>query len=206
MIYVINMQEKEIKDLAISAIVLAFVFAYSGIGNLGDLVISFPISLLVISLGFILHEMGHRQIAKRFNCYAEFRLWKNGLLLALVLTFVTNGNLVFAAPGAVMIYPRADLWGRSEPLSRRGSGLISVAGPVTNLILAGIFVFLGIIYPVGLLGTIFYLGARINTWLALFNLIPFPPLDGSKILAWDIRIWAAMFISTIILFASLGFL
>jgi Zn-dependent protease len=33
------------------------------------------------------------------------------------------------------------------------------------------------------------LGARINIWLALFNLIPFGPLDGAKILKWNKGIW-----------------
>jgi len=36
---------------------------------------------------------------------------------------------------------------------------------------------------------LFTLGAYINTWLALFNLIPFGPLDGAKIFRWNKGLW-----------------
>ncbi|MFO7773178.1 MAG: DUF951 family protein [Dehalococcoidia bacterium] len=38
---------------------------------------------------------------------------------------------------------------------------------------------------------LFTLGAYVNTWLALFNLIPFGPLDGAKIFRWNKGIWLA---------------
>jgi len=194
------MEQREIRDLIISAMVLAFVFAYSGIGNFEKLIFDFPIALLVISLGFILHELGHRQIARRFKCYAEFRLWKQGLLLAVLIAFISSGNFIFAAPGAVMIYPRADLWGRTASLSRRSAGLISIAGPIVNIILAVSFLILNLVYPLTVFGTnVFQYGALINTWLALFNLIPIPPLDGSKIFAWNLKIWGAMIAAAVAL-------
>lgn len=196
------METKEIKELLISALVLAFIFgfAYSeGFGNLGGLIIYFPISLMVVSLGFVLHELGHRTIAKKFECHAEYRFWKQGLLLAILITFLTNGNLIFAAPGAVMIYPKADLWGRAASLTRKRMGLISVAGPAVNISLAAIFILLNFLFP----SFIFSLGAFINFLLAAFNMIPFPPLDGSKIFAWNKKIWIALLIPLIILYILL---
>jgi Zn-dependent protease len=68
-------------------------------------------------------------------------------------------------------------------VTREQSGKISLAGPLTNVMLAAAFFPLtlleGIIHEVGRLGT------RINLWIALFNLIPFGPFDGRKVLAWD---------------------
>ena len=196
------METEEIKELLISAVALAFVFgfAYSGgVGNLERLAIFFPVSLLVVSLGFVLHELGHRTIAKRFDCHAQYKLWREGLILAFVITLLSNGNFIFAAPGAVMIYPKADLWGRAAALTRKKMGLISIAGPGMNILLAGVFITLGFLYPF----FIFSLGAYINVWLALFNMIPFPPFDGSKIFAWDWRIWLSLLIPLIILFILL---
>jgi Zn-dependent protease len=196
------METEEIKQLVISALVLAFVFgfAYSGgFGNLSGLVIYFPVSLFVVSLGFVLHELGHRTVAKRFDYHAEYRLWKEGLLLAVILTLVTNGSFIFAAPGAVMIYPKADLWGRVASVTRKSMGLISIAGPVMNILLATVFIILNSVFP----WDVFSLGVFINIWLALFNMIPFPPFDGSKIFAWDKRIWTAMFIISGALFLTI---
>jgi Zn-dependent protease len=93
-------------------------------------------------------------------------------------------GFIFAAPGAVMIYPRATILGTAS-LSRQKIGLISLAGPATNIGLAVVFLVLDFIQP----ALLFTLGARINTWLALFNLIPFGPLDGAKILIWNKGIW-----------------
>lgn len=73
---------------------------------------------------------------------------------------------------------------------KRGSGLIALAGPVSNLLLALVF---GIIFRVlsafgsgsELVATLAVLSAavvQVNVSLALFNLLPIPPLDGSGVL------------------------
>lgn len=60
-----------------------------------------------------------------------------------------------------------------------------MAGPITNIGLAVLFLVLDVIQP-----TLFFaLGAQINTWLVLFNLIPFGSLDGAIILRWNKGIW-----------------
>jgi len=104
-----------------------------------------------------------------------------GLMVALGFSLF---GFIFAAPGAVMIYPKAAAWGTGN-LDRQKVGLISVAGPTTNIGLAVLFLVLDIIQPT----LLFTLGAQINIWLALFNLIPFGPLDGAKILKWSKGIW-----------------
>ena len=67
---------------------------------------------------------------------------------------------------------------------RWGEFAVSAAGPVSNLALAAIF---SILLRLGLenpgLTQLAYFGVSINIILALFNLIPIPPLDGSHILA-----------------------
>jgi Zn-dependent protease len=68
-----------------------------------------------------------------------------------------------------------------------------------NICLAIVFILLNGLYP----SLVFSLGARINTWLALFNLIPFGPLDGAKIMSWDKKVWLVAIIITIGLFISL---
>jgi len=193
------MRAKELKDLVISALLLALAF---GIALSGGFRAFFePRSLIIVSLmavvgvssGFVLHEMGHRLVARRFGCFAEYTMWPTGLILALVCSLL---GFVFAAPGAVMIYPRADMSGRAT-LTRQKIGLISIAGPAMNICLAVVFILVNMAYPT----LLFSLAARINIWLAIFNLIPFGPLDGAKILRWDKRVWLAAIAVGIGLFA-----
>ena len=181
------MKVKEFRDLVISALVLALAFGIALSGGLrafqqpGILVLVVGMAFVAVSLGFVFHELGHRLIARRFGYFAEYAMWPTGLMVALGLSLF---GFVFAAPGAVMIYPKATAWGTISP-SRAKVGLIALAGPATNIGLAVIFLTLNFVEP----ALLFTLGARINTWLALFNLIPFGPLDGAKILRWDKGIW-----------------
>ncbi len=71
-----------------------------------------------------------------------------------------------------------------------------------NIFLAIVFILLNGLYPY----LVFSLGARINTWLALFNLIPFGPFDGAKIISWDKKVWLVALIIAIGLFIYLEFL
>mgnify|MGYP003585814996 CR=1 FL=1 len=65
-----------------------------------------------------------------------------------------------------------------------GMALVALAGPLSNFLLAligyGIFSLLNI--SSGLFGSILVLFVKINLGLMLFNLLPIPPLDGSKII------------------------
>ena len=84
-------------------------------------------------------------------------------------------------------------------ISEEENGKISIAGPIVNIILA--LIFLGIqisIQPLVTLSNIdmmvylYFLsviGFNINSFLALFNLLPIPPLDGSKVISWNLPIW-----------------
>ena len=68
---------------------------------------------------------------------------------------------------------------------RKGMILVSAAGIITNMLLAFCALFLYRLLspsPSGIAAQLLYYFARINIILAAFNLIPLPPLDGSKIL------------------------
>ena len=92
-------------------------------------------------------------------------------MLALAFIF----GFVFAAPGAVFIMGQVGVV---------RNGRISVAGPITNLVLAVLF--LPLIYFGGDFVQILGLyGFSINTWLALFNMIPVWNLDGKKVFVWN---------------------
>ena len=76
---------------------------------------------------------------------------------------------------------------------KRDGALVALAGPASNIVMSFIFAFgyVGLLKLYSLTGSqvfefialFFYFGAYINIALAVFNLLPIPPLDGSKILA-----------------------
>lgn len=92
--------------------------------------------------------------------------------------------------GSVMFLLAGFGWGKPVPVDSfnlrdeaKDNALIALAGPVSNIIVALVA---GTIYRFlpgdnGLLGSILYLVGYINVSLAIFNLLPIPPLDGSKI-------------------------
>lgn len=182
----------EIRELLISVAVLtvAFSIAFSKLTINMDIVLFtffLPVALLIVSTAFVLHELGHKLVAQKYGCWAEYRMYPRGLLLALLFSFF---GVVFAAPGAVYIAGNVD--------SER-NGKISLAGPGVNVLIS-LFA-LPLLFLPGFVGFIgFYLG-YINIFLALFNMIPFYPLDGSKVFRWNKKIYAFALIGMIILFA-----
>ncbi|WP_298536789.1 site-2 protease family protein [uncultured Methanobrevibacter sp.] len=181
---------KEIRDLIISFIVIAlgFTILYSN-GDYSHITLIFPIVMIGVGAGFIFHELGHKFVAMHYGYYAEYELWPTGLLIALASSFF---GFIFAAPGAVVIY--------SNGMEEKTNGIISIAGPIVNIILGLIFFLI-----LGSLGNFVYtetgaivylicvLGTRINFFLAAFNLLPIPPLDGSKVMAWSVPVWLITF-------------
>jgi len=188
-------QEK--KDLLVSWLTLSLAFAVvinPVFFNISNLLFSLPVALVAVGTGFVFHELAHREAAKAFGFHSEFRAWYPGLLIALGLAIATMGSFIFAAPGATYFF--------GENITRKQNGLISLAGPVTNIILGILLLIIATLTSGQFIQTIFIYAGTINFWFALFNLIPIYPLDGSKVLPWKPEIWAVMIIiSGILVFA-----
>jgi len=192
----------EIRDIIIAwaGLGLAFFLAIEGVGNvlageggrvicdsstgecLGALQV-LVIALATVGSGFVLHELSHKFIAQRYGYWAEFRMWPMGLVLALITSLI---GFIFAAPGATYI--------SGVNINKEENGKISLAGPLTNVAVAVIFL------PIWLFSDslfTFFLGFEgmyINIFLALFNLLPVMPLDGAKVFGWSKAKWAAVFV------------
>jgi Zn-dependent protease len=155
------------------------------IRNLPGLLQNLLIAAVVCGLGFVLHELAHRAVARRYGAQAHFVANVQWLLISIVIALIPFGFFI-AAPGAV--------WHRGYLTDRQG-GLIALAGPATNLALSLLFLLsfpfvLWALQPqdqgtLNLLIRLFATGVGLNAFLGLFNMIPAGPFDGAKVLAWS---------------------
>lgn len=134
----------------------------------------FAISVLLVTCSFLIHELGHKYVAQMYGAWSEFRMFPAGLLMSLIFAFV---GFLFAAPGAVYI---------KGNVTQEQYGKISLAGPLTNFIFAAIATGLCLVMSDALLVSILAQLAWLNAFLGIFNMIPIPPLDGSKVIKWSI--------------------
>ncbi|MFA6190229.1 MAG: site-2 protease family protein [Candidatus Staskawiczbacteria bacterium] len=150
-------------------------------------------SLVILLFSVIIHELAHGSVAYSLGdptAKYEGRLTLNplkhldpfGSIILPLLLFVAGSPFLFgwAKPVPVNPYNFRD--------KKYGEIKVSIAGPLSNLAIA---VFFGLILRFipdaiisgnpGIMIALIYVVA-INIWLAIFNLIPVPPLDGSWIL------------------------
>ena len=193
----------EIRHLIISMSVLtiAFTFLITGNNLFTGLTSGFnpsdiPFGLLASFLGiitaFFFHEMFHKFMAQKQGLWAEYRMFPQGIFICLILGIFVP--FVFAAPGAVMFRGGA---------RNHETGLIAMSGPLANIIIAAITLPLYIfIIEEPILSSLVGFICVINAFLAAFNLLPFGPLDGVKIIRWNATIWIIMLIIAIIILVN----
>lgn len=157
--------------------------------------------MVTVGIGFVLHELAHKFTAMHFGYWAEFR--KDNLMLLVAVVLAALVGVVFAAPGATMIY--------GSGVTREQNGKISAAGPAINLLLCIPFAILifgsGWMDPAyssrSILVTAGMVGLQVNAMIAAFNMLPVSVLDGRKVLAWNPAIFAVLIIAAFgILIAS----
>jgi Zn-dependent protease len=142
----------------------------------------------LMTVSFLVHEMAHKVMAQKAGLWAEFRLTTWGAVLTFASVFLP---LKIIAPGAMMI--SGQIPSAKEMLK------ISIAGVITNLIFAVTFLALTFALPIPIFTGALFFSAYINSFMALFNLIPFGVLDGYKIFRINKMIWASVFIPSVIL-------
>lgn len=140
----------------------------------------FLFSILIVAPAIILHELAHKFVAMAYGLQANFYIFWQGLGLGVLLKLI-HSPLLIIAPGYVSIV--------GSPTIAQ-STLIAFAGPAVNLIL-----FLGAGYILKHSSKLsrtqaiaLYLTKQINLLLFVFNMLPIPPLDGSKVFGGLIKL------------------
>ena len=177
---------RERMALVIAWLAISIAFLVSYLRDLGVLsmpyrdvlevtVILFIVSLVTVGVAFVLHEMAHKFTAMKYGYWAEFQ--KDNMMLLVAVIMAALVGVVFAAPGATVIY--------GSGISREQNGRISAAGPLTNLVLCLPFAALALFSGGGVPGLIGQVGFSVNAMIAAFNMLPISVLDGKKVLSWN---------------------
>ena len=222
----------EVRGLIITCLLIAFIFSFREWGTtsfdwkMGSF--NYFRAIILVGTALLVHEFGHRLIATWIGYHSQYKAWLMGLVAGLVLAFVSNGFLLFLAPGTLLIKARKvhrlGTWPFGSPLHRH-LGWIAMSGAIANMVFAI------------LLKTIYFAipnpwilkAVTINIWLALFNMIPIPPFNGIRtffgsrfiyvfvvgcmfgaaaILTWTggiLSVIGALFVGTLLLFVFFGY-
>ena len=143
---------------------------------------------VLFTASFLLHELAHKLTAQRYRLWAEFRLTMFGALMTLLSVGLPFFKII--APGVVFIL---------GPVNKETSGKIALAGPLTNIILSLACVAVALGLSNTFFGVVAIVGAWINAFIAIFNLIPFGLMDGLKVFWWSKIVWAIAFSASLIL-------
>lgn len=136
----------------------------------------FQFAILVTAPAIVLHELAHKFVALGYGFTASFELFPLGLAVGVILKII-GSPFILIAPGYVSI-------GVEAFANATAYRLIALAGPVVNLIL-WLTSALVLKLNKNLNRTQFAalrLTKIINMILFIFNMIPFGPLDGAKVL------------------------
>lgn len=147
----------------------------------------FIIILIAILFSIILHELAHGFVADRLGdptprMYGRLTLNPTahldffGSLLLPLLLLITNAGILFGWAKPVPINPNNLRDPRGDEIK------VALAGPLTNFLIAAILALVIRLTNYSLLNELTISIIQLNLVLGLFNLLPIPPLDGSKIL------------------------
>jgi Zn-dependent protease len=170
---------------------------------------TFGIVLLSVFLVISINILAKKAISYYLDSKIKFKLWEikkywfkpgqefkrpfpAGIFFPIIFSALSFGNLIWLASLVFEIKPkvyraakRHGLYSFSE-VTEFQIGLIAAAGVLVNLIFAVIGYFAG-----------FPMFAKLNIWLAFFNMIPISNLDGNKIFFGSLVIWS--FLASIVL-------
>lgn len=170
--------------------ILAVMLAWIGLLEIVKLTAVVVLEAILIAFSVLVHELAHRNVARRYRCYSKYVIDPIGLMLTLVSSISPFIRIII--PGYVLI-SCAGYWGDYGRNGNRAVLMSTIAGPLSNIVLGFIFYAISIAITSPLLKHVLFSISSLNGWLAFFNLLPLGPLDGARIIRGAPITWVIMF-------------
>ena len=191
--------DAELKGLIVSVLVISFIISFKewGRGEFNVLVGLFNWfnAALIVTLALLVFNAAQKISGLRLGYKVEYKMWLTGLLIGLLFVFVSRGKIWVLIPGGIMVHHiaghRLGHW--RYGLNYFQHGMIAIAGPVALISLAALFKVVNTFINTSLLQkTIFFC-----IMMAMYDVLPIPPLSGSRLFFGSRMTYAFMFFTII---------
>lgn len=164
----------ELRNVVVTIVVMAFIVSFRNFN-----IINIFDALIIVALSVLVHLFAQRITGLTVGYLSEYKLWTFGLLIAVIIAFISNGAVWLLIPGGIIVH---HLEGHRIGFHRYGIdilgvGLIALWGSVASMFLAILFKILYAAFPLALLQK----GMMFNIGFAIFTMLPIPPLNGSRL-------------------------
>jgi len=198
----LNFEKKEIKDIIISSISICLMFLAKDWLNINPkYLINLGMNFIIVIFVLFVRLIVQKKVAKKYDCKVEYSFNYALFLIGVVLAVLTpTYSILMPIAGTITISSAlyARLGHKFVNITTNEKGKIALFGSFVNIVLVFIAVLLK---PLNLV--FFEQFIKINLLMALFNMLPFPLLDGEKVIWWNRLVWLiALLIPLFLLFFS----
>ena len=183
--------KEEVKGFVLLVLLFSIIFSFDKWGpkdgafdfiyGLNNLIIAFFISFVSV----FIHHSAQKLMAIYYKLNAEITIWWYGIIIAIMFILISNGEINVLAASALIVSPMVKHRFGQPRFGERFShaSMIALMGPLANIFLATIIKTLDVWFGFNLIsGQGFWYDLFWFNWMmALYNFLPIPPLDGSKI-------------------------
>ena len=193
--------KNEIIGLAASILIIAFIISLDWPRvELFD----FINSVLIVALTFLVVESVVRIAALSMGHKIEYQVFTVGLVIGFIVSIVSRGFFWFLMPNGFKLEPLTThrLGHHRYEVDYFTSGVISLFAPITHIVLAIFFKSLYSVIPNSLLLD----GVKLNAVMAVYQILPIPPMAGSKVFFGSRMLFSFAFVGIIAAALFLSFL
>ncbi len=134
---------------------------------------------LIVTLVFIVYNAAQRIAGLSAGFNAEYKMWATGLLMGLIVAFASKGRIWVLLPGGLLLHHLAGhrIGHYRYDINYYEQGMISVAGTISLITIAALFKIINVNIHNSLLNKLIVFCVV----LAIYDILPIPPLTGSKL-------------------------